>query len=306
LPPLKPLSNDAARQTFIDIADDFHNSDEINQILSLTDNMPLAIDLIAHLVDHEGCPNVLFRWETEKTSLLSKGFDRKSNLDASITVSLSSPRITSLAGARELLSLLSILPDGLSDFELLQTSLPFQNPLACKVALLGTALAYTDANKRLKSLVPIREHVLYFYPPTASLIRPLRKYFSGLLDLFSKTPLRAGTVGPMTSNLGNLHNILHEGLHVDHPDIADTIKCIISFNRFHRITGRARPALMDEVPAVFPRPCDHELELAYLSEEIASLNSHPHNNPDLLISLALSHLPYINNPALECECCTKC
>ncbi|KAJ6533319.1 P-loop containing nucleoside triphosphate hydrolase protein [Mycena vulgaris] len=94
LPALKPLTQDAARQTFFDIADDCHDSDDIDRVLLLTDNMPLAIDLMAHLVDSEGCPNVLARWEEEKTSVISDGYDKRSNLDLSISMSLSSPRIT--------------------------------------------------------------------------------------------------------------------------------------------------------------------------------------------------------------------
>ncbi|KAJ6576059.1 hypothetical protein DFH09DRAFT_1078411 [Mycena vulgaris] len=44
---------DAARQIFIDIADDVHDSDDIDKVLLLTGNMPLAIGLMAHLVDSE-------------------------------------------------------------------------------------------------------------------------------------------------------------------------------------------------------------------------------------------------------------
>ncbi|KAJ7494036.1 P-loop containing nucleoside triphosphate hydrolase protein, partial [Mycena latifolia] len=178
LPPLRPLSNEAARNIFIDIADGFHDSNDIDKILALTNNMPLVVDLIAHLVDHEGCESVLARWETEKTSVLSEGYDRRSNLDASIAISLSSPRITSLSGARDLLSLLSILPDGISDVELLQASLPIQDPLACKAALLGTSLAYSDDRKRFKALIPIREHIQKFSPPSIFLIQALQKHFS--------------------------------------------------------------------------------------------------------------------------------
>jgi hypothetical protein len=57
--PLKPLSNDAARQTFLDITD--HDSRHTNTLLQLTDNMPLAVNLIAHLVDDEGPSSVLHR-----------------------------------------------------------------------------------------------------------------------------------------------------------------------------------------------------------------------------------------------------
>ncbi|KAJ6541008.1 hypothetical protein DFH09DRAFT_1282842 [Mycena vulgaris] len=181
--PLSPLTDDAARQTFIDIADDFHDKEEVNELLQLTDNMPLAVDLIAHLVDYEGCPNILARWKTEKTSLLSEGHDKRSSLDASITVSLSSPRMKARPGAMDLLRLLAILPDGLSDIELLQSDLPIQDLLGCKTLLLGTSLAYIDDRKRLKSLVPIREHIHHFYAPSAFLIKPMHQYYQVLLDI---------------------------------------------------------------------------------------------------------------------------
>ncbi|KAJ7698440.1 P-loop containing nucleoside triphosphate hydrolase protein [Mycena olivaceomarginata] len=184
LAPLKPLSDDAAHQVFISITDDVHDARDVDQLLRLTDNMPLAIDLIAHMVDDESCSSILARWKKEKTALLSAGHDKGSNLDASIAISLSSPRVKSLAGSRELLSLMSILPDGLSDGELLQSNLPIQNIQGCKTALLRTSLAYMDDKKRLKSLVPIREHMQQYYPPDTSLIQPLLKHFHILLELY--------------------------------------------------------------------------------------------------------------------------
>ncbi|KAJ7818234.1 P-loop containing nucleoside triphosphate hydrolase protein [Mycena olivaceomarginata] len=106
LQPLKPLDQDAARKTFIDIADENHNLDEVDKVLSLTDNMPLAVNLIAHLVDSEGCSNVLARWEREKISVISVGTDKEANLEISISLSLSSPRLN--RHSRDLLSLLSM------------------------------------------------------------------------------------------------------------------------------------------------------------------------------------------------------
>ncbi|KAJ7779659.1 P-loop containing nucleoside triphosphate hydrolase protein [Mycena metata] len=127
LPPLPPLAQDAARKMFIDIADDKHPLEDVDQILGLTDNMPLSISLLAHLVDMdhmEGCKEVLSRWNIEKTSLISDGYDKRSNLELSISLSLSSPRIASTPQAQDLLALLSMLPDGLSDVELKQTKFP--------------------------------------------------------------------------------------------------------------------------------------------------------------------------------------
>ncbi|KAJ7694683.1 P-loop containing nucleoside triphosphate hydrolase protein, partial [Mycena metata] len=175
--PLEPLSQEAARKTFIDIADDKHSMEEMDQVLGLTDNMPLTINLLAHMVDGEGCTAILLRWQKEQTSVISEGYDRRSNLELSISLSLASPRITSVPHAQELLGLLSLLPDGLSDAELKQSNFGIQNILDCKRALLRTALAYTDDHKRLKALVPIREYMRRFLPPTDEMIKPLLKHF---------------------------------------------------------------------------------------------------------------------------------
>ncbi|KAJ7866313.1 P-loop containing nucleoside triphosphate hydrolase protein, partial [Mycena leptocephala] len=180
LQPLKPLEQDAAWKTFIDIADNTHNPEEVNKILALTDNMPLAINLLAHLVDSEGCSNVLSGWDKEKTSLISDGHDKRSNLDLSISLSLSSTRLNSFPHSKELLSLLSILPDGLSDAELVQAKLPIDNIRGCKAALIQTTLAYSDEHKRIKVLVPIREYMQKIKPPGNHLVRPLLKHFKEL------------------------------------------------------------------------------------------------------------------------------
>ncbi|KAJ6459347.1 P-loop containing nucleoside triphosphate hydrolase protein, partial [Mycena sanguinolenta] len=212
LPPLQPLSDKAAQETFIDITDGSYSIESFSQLLSFTDNMPLAVDLLAHLVDYEGLENVSAQWETEKTSMLSVGHDRKSNLDASISLSLSSPRITSVS--KELLSLLSILPNGLSDAELLQSKLPISNILSCKAVLLATSLAYQNNNKRLLVLTPVREHVQQFLPPSPLLIHSIQEHFHELLELYQKynDGQLKPVIGQITANLGNLQEVLQRGL----------------------------------------------------------------------------------------------
>ncbi|KAJ7762455.1 P-loop containing nucleoside triphosphate hydrolase protein, partial [Mycena metata] len=215
LQPLPPLAQDAARKMFIDIADDKHPLEEVDQILGLTDNMPLPISLLAHLVDMEGCKEILSRWEVEKISLISDGSDRRSNLELSISLSLSSPRIASTPQAQNLLALLSMLPDGLSDVELKQTKFPITDILGCKATLLRTALAYTDDHKRLKVLVPIREYMGKLSPPTDEMIQPMFNHFHELLESYSGavgTRLGTGPIGRITSNYTNIQNILQNGL----------------------------------------------------------------------------------------------
>ncbi|KAJ7480773.1 hypothetical protein FB451DRAFT_1446803 [Mycena latifolia] len=302
LAPLKPLSDEAARNTFVDITDEPHDSEQIAQLLRLTDNMPLAVDLIAHLVDYEGCSNVLKRWETEKTSLLSQGFDRRSSLDASIAISLSCPRIVSLPGAKDLLSLLSILPDGLADLDLLQSDLPIMNVMACKAALLSTSLAYNDNQKRLKSLVPIREHIQHFFPPAPSLLQSLTKHFQLFLELYQEyRGARQATAGvnQITSNLGNLQQILSRALRANNPDISDAIKCTISLNNFSRLTGHGHTALMDRIPGVLPQPSSHRLEIQFITEVFNSHIFRPVAEPQALVSQARSHFANLDDPVLE-------
>ncbi|KAJ7741873.1 hypothetical protein B0H16DRAFT_1861673, partial [Mycena metata] len=216
LPPLEPLAQEAARKMFIDIAEDRHSMEEMDQVLHLADNMPLSINLLAHAVDVEGCTVILLRWQREHTSVISEGHDRKSNLELSISLSLASPRITSTPHSQELLSLLSILPDGLSDAELKQSEFLIQDILDCKRALVHTALAYTDGHKRLKALVPIREYMAKLLPPTDKIIRPLFKHFQELLELYIAEGGKQSSalyVQRLISNYANIPNIIQNGLY---------------------------------------------------------------------------------------------
>ncbi|KAJ6586328.1 hypothetical protein DFH09DRAFT_1432145 [Mycena vulgaris] len=303
LGPLKPLPQNAARQTFMDIVDDNYTQEDIDQILLLADNIPLVVDLIVHLVDYEGIPSVLDRWQTEKTSIMSDGYDKRSNLDLSILLSLESPRLA-LPDARELLSLLSLLPDGLSDVELLQSKLPIDNILACKTALLRTSLAYTDDHKRLKALVPIREYVQKMHPPRACLVQPFLKYFNKLLEIhetYSGTVSGYGTGARITSNFTNIQNILLWGLYHDNPDYASTIYGICYFDGFSRVSGHGASKLMDEVSNLLSQSMDHRLQVHFITQLFAGYLYRPIPNADHLVDQALAHFTHFNDPDLTCR-----
>ncbi|KAJ7770322.1 hypothetical protein B0H14DRAFT_3590794 [Mycena olivaceomarginata] len=302
--PLQPLSAEAAQQTFMDITDNAYIKEDIEQILQFTDNMPLAVDLVAHLSDYEGLSNVLVRWQTEGTSLLSLVYDRKSNVDVSISLSLSSPRITS--ESKELLSLLSILPDGLSDGELVQYKLPIQNILSCKSALLATSLAYQDSKRRLRSLMPMREHVQKFLPPSLALVQCLCKQFYALLELYSKYKKYNGEqLGPVinqiTLNLANFHQVLQQGLYNHILDLGITIRSISFLNSFHRLTGRGYTVLLDSILPILPGLDDPQLQLCFIMEVLLSPAYYPSLDREQFIMQAPSMLEHINNPLLECH-----
>jgi hypothetical protein len=184
LEPLEPLSNVAAHQTFIEIADDGHDDDSIKELLELTGNLPLAVSLIASVASSEGCTEALSRWKLENTRMLSDGYDQRSSLDISIMLSYTSSRMTS--SAQELLSILSMLPDGLTDVDLVQAKLPIPDILACKATLIQTALAFVGQDQHLKVLLPIREYILHIHPPRNALKLKLQEHFHQILDLWNQ------------------------------------------------------------------------------------------------------------------------
>ncbi|KAJ7816036.1 hypothetical protein B0H13DRAFT_1923807 [Mycena leptocephala] len=279
---------DAARKMFIDIADDGHDTQQIDRVLSLTDNMPLAISLLAHLVDEEGCSNVLSLWEEKKTSLISEGYDKRSNLDLSISLSLSSPRITSLPESQHLLSLLSILPDGLSGVDLVQSKLHIADILGCKSALIRTTLAYTDEHKRLKVLVPIRD--------------PSSIIFSSYWTFIDRPMTGTNLVIRRLANRIQLLEHLQftpEWLQHGHPDLVNIIYSVCYLNYFSLVTGRGKIALMDLIPDFLPQPPEHRLEAYFIDQLFSSISYHPGANPETLIAKALSHFDHIDDTDLK-------
>ncbi|KAJ7857928.1 hypothetical protein B0H14DRAFT_3637440, partial [Mycena olivaceomarginata] len=299
---LQPLDQEAARLMFADIADSRHNVEEVDQILSLTDNMPLAISLLAHLADTEGCSNVLSHWDKERTSLISEGSDKRSNLDLSISLSLSSPRIQLLPQSQELLSLLSMLPDGLADLDLIQSKLPLENILKCKTALKSTALAYSDEHKKLKVLMPIREYLQQCQPPRDNLVQSLLKYFEEMLKFYTEQggmQSSSSTILRIKSNLTNIQNVLQWGLKQREPILSNSIYCICYLTHFNGLNIQAQTPLFGEAKHILPQLNDHRLKAYFLIESITLLG---HDLiPGSLASQALEHFRYFDDPDLKCR-----
>ncbi|KAJ7899953.1 hypothetical protein B0H13DRAFT_2275378 [Mycena leptocephala] len=243
----------------------------------------------------------IIRWEEEKTSLISDGYDRTSNLDFSISLSLSSPRLN--PHSKDLLSLLSMLPDGLSDVELVQSKLPIDNILGCRAALIRTALAYSDEHKQLKVLVPIREYMQKIQPPGGHLTQPLCKHFQELLEFymeFQGNQSSSSTVARVSSNYTNIQNLLQNGLQQGHTDLVDSIYCACNLNRFSRFMGQGPISLIQHIRNVLPYPHDHRLE-AYFNIEWLNSQIYSISNPDTLISDALDHFKEFDDPDLKCR-----
>jgi hypothetical protein len=277
--------------------------EEVDEILSLTDNMPLAISLLAHLADTEGCSTVLSRWDKEKTSFISEGFHKRSNLGLSISLSLSSPRMQLFPQSQELLSLLSMLPDGLADVDLIHSKLPLENILKCKTVLKATALAYGDENKRLKVLMPIREYLQQHRPPADHLIQSLHKYIAEMLKHYIKytgTQSSSSMIPRIKSNLTNIQNVLQWGLKQKQPILSNSIYCVCHLTHFSYLTLHTQTLLRNQIYDLFPQLDDHQLKAYFMIESISWLQNDSISDPDTLVSQVWEHFKYFDDPDLKC------
>ncbi|KIJ28670.1 hypothetical protein M422DRAFT_270072, partial [Sphaerobolus stellatus SS14] len=114
LKPLPGLKIESSLQTFANIVG-LQPDNNMQMLLAEVEGIPLAITLISYLIrDNMESPVALWqRWQQEKSRVLETGQDKDSSLTISISLSFDGPRMTD--HSRELLWLLSFLPDGFSN-----------------------------------------------------------------------------------------------------------------------------------------------------------------------------------------------
>jgi hypothetical protein len=279
----------AAWQTFIEVADDGHDDASIKEFLELTGNLPLAVSLIASVAGSEGCTQALSRWKMESTQMLSEGYDQRSSLDISIMLSYTNPRMT--AGAQQLLSILTMLPDGLANSDMVQANLPIPDILACKATLIQTALAFVSQDQHLKVLVPIREHILHAHPPENALKLTLQEYFHQILDLWNQFKnLNVTDILPhISQNLGNFNTILHDGLETEGPDFAQDLESILFLNQFYDRVQNTYSSLLLQLSGNILHWKDNPIFGEYLIQLLRSSQHFPDPDFNKNITLGTQH-----------------
>jgi hypothetical protein len=135
-------------------------------LVEVSDGMPLSIKLIARLCLVEAPKAMWTRWQKKGTSIANHGPGRLMNLDDSIELSLSGPRMKGDPYARQTLAVLSHLPDGLANpseiIDNLESALPDDADLSSSLSkLVETGLAYIDTVKfsRYRVLSPISTYM---------------------------------------------------------------------------------------------------------------------------------------------------
>jgi hypothetical protein len=201
-----------------------------------------------------------------------------------------------------------MLPDGLSDVDLVQSKLPLEHPLKCKAVLKSTALAYSDENKQLKVLMPIREYIQQHLQPEDQLVHTLLKYFQDLLHFFVEylgTESSVSTVRRMRSNFANIQNLLQWGLQEKHSNLLDNIRGVCNLNQLHWATNQGGTHLIGEIQHLLPHLGDQQLQLHVITE-LLGLSNHLVHDPEALISQGLEFCEHIDDPKLKCMFNAQC
>ncbi|KAI0294883.1 hypothetical protein B0F90DRAFT_1820882 [Multifurca ochricompacta] len=117
LAPLKTFSQDAAREIWKEIEQNYDTAAE--ELIKAVDYVPLAVSLLAHLAQATSPTLLLKEWKQSQTKFIQMGqTHRLSNLEYSIQLSINSGRMRANPPAKDLLGILSMLPDGIHTSQL--------------------------------------------------------------------------------------------------------------------------------------------------------------------------------------------
>ena len=240
LPPLQPVDLKSALAIFKAIS---HKEDEYAaKLIKAVDCVPLAVTLMANLasVDGETTKALWLRWKEESTSMVERGLDRLSSLEISVQVSLSSPRMQHDLSAAAFLSLLALLPDGMSPNTLGVCIIGLSSLISVKKAistLRQNALVYEDSNGTLRVLSPIRLFMRTHRPPS-----PQAREF--LYDHFIHLALQGSSYHDLTvrsqleRELSNINAVLIDTLKsTSTRPLQEIISAVVSFCQYTYVSG---------------------------------------------------------------------
>ncbi|KAF7978275.1 hypothetical protein HWV62_1118 [Athelia sp. TMB] len=219
---LPPLSPAPARELFLSINPTFcrvssSDADEqiLDELLKEVDFVPLAIHLLAQVSLDFSPSSTQEQWREKRTQMLkSDQFpeDRLENVDVSIALSITSLDIVANPGTIQLLGMLSLLPDGLFQYEerLKMIGEKFHTTIDDLRRLQRFALVYTFGDK-LAVLSPIRYFVLQHYPPDKEHLQCINGIFWKVVGAYATVdygPELHSAKEALRPEIGNISNLI--------------------------------------------------------------------------------------------------
>jgi tetratricopeptide (TPR) repeat protein len=237
------LPPDAARQTFVAIAKKHQVGDpELDGLLEAVDRVALAVELLAHQAqDEPTLASLRRRWEALRTEMLriEGGEKRTANFGASLELSVQSLRSP---GAKQLLALLGVLPDGIADGDV---AVLVADPDAA-AALRRVGLLARRDESRIQVLAPVREHAARRHPPEPEHLARATAFYLEMAGRGNQVGRKGGAsaVARLSMELNNLEVMITQELDNAKPEPA--IDATIALGELYRFTGLGGPRLLEQ------------------------------------------------------------
>lgn len=243
--PLSVLDPSAACRVFLTInpVKDIGNSDKevLDSLLRDLEYIPLAITLLATVGQGFPLKTLHKMWSEERTSLLAVRNSKLESLDVSIHFSLTTFYISETPKTVQLLGVLCLLPDGLSDWQKKLTSIAPSLENASRLArlLVSAALVQLEGD-RLRVLSPIRHYILRNHPADDLYVEETKNYFWDLIShhteaSFNLPPHFLDSQKILNPELGNINSIIHYAFRT-RPS-PESIDAALSMSTFYYFTA---------------------------------------------------------------------
>ncbi|KAI0291032.1 hypothetical protein B0F90DRAFT_441653 [Multifurca ochricompacta] len=236
LVPLQTLGHHAAKEIWMHIADVYN--DHAEELMKAVDYVPLAVNLLAHL-SQTTPPTLLWReWSSKQTRVVQRGqAHRLSNLEFSIQLSIDSGRMKANPRAKDLLGVLSMLPDGMhmQQLDKFHGILGDIEIVMCLQVLQQCGLINLNGERYHPH--PIIRHFCNYHDLTSSRYKvSLEDYYLTLASmiLWEAEPQQ---YGEMVLEVNNTKAILLGLLESNYENHQTLIYAILSFTELHRNIG---------------------------------------------------------------------
>jgi tetratricopeptide (TPR) repeat protein len=246
---LSPLPQADARRLFLTVAGtQFTGDPALTELLAGLDGVPLAVELLGYAAQGQpALDQVATRWRSERTAMLKRmgGLSPQLSVAVSVETSITSPLMTSQA--LRLLTLLGVLPDGISGQDL--ASLAPEDGLPGAAVLRQLGLAF-DEGPRLRMLAPIRDHAETAHPPAAADLELVVSYYAGLAastgDQVGR-PNGAEAAARLQAETGNIGAMLKRAAAGSRTsDLADALAGLAEYWRFTGFTQDDLASMLED------------------------------------------------------------
>ena len=236
LPPLTTLDYDAAKRVWKHTTDNYDVFAE--ELIKAVDYVPLAVSLLAHLAQATSPQLLLKEWNEKYTEFIyTNQANKQSNVESSIQVSLNSGRMRANPCAKELLGILSMLPDGIHMQQIERFKKLFEGiNILSSLRTLQECSLISVIGERYQTHPIIRNFCNNYILISKEHKNALRDFYLKLASI-SYNEAQASTYTEMVLEVNNTQAMLFSLIKSNYKKYAKLVQAITSFTNFHNGIG---------------------------------------------------------------------